>query len=162
MDIQVSSNFERLLFERLGRDAAPRARADGGAASQSGGFTIPHDALAAIRAEFDAMRARRRNARAEMARVWRESEVLLDPHTAVGVHAARAALTRDPRTPVDRAGDRPSRQIPRRGGEGDRRAPAAARRISPTCMASPSASRVCPTTPSAVADYLTPHARPRA
>ena len=35
-----------------------------------------------------------------MARAWRESGVLIDPHTAVGVHAARAALARDPATPV--------------------------------------------------------------
>ena len=35
-----------------------------------------------------------------MARAWRESGLLIDPHTAVGVRAARAALARDPKTPV--------------------------------------------------------------
>ncbi len=99
MDIQVSSNFERLLFERLGRDGE-RVRGLMAALKQSGGFTIPEDALNAIRAEFDAVRCSEAECEAEMARVWRESGVLLDPHTAIGVHAARAALKRDPRTPV--------------------------------------------------------------
>ena len=99
MDIQVSSNFERLLFERLGRDAE-RLRGLMAALRQSGGFTIPEDALAAIRAEFDAYRCSEAECEGEMARAWEESEVLIDPHTAIGVHAARAALKRDPATPV--------------------------------------------------------------
>ena len=99
MDIQISSNFERLLFERLGRDSA-RVRGLMAALKQSGGFAIPEDALAAIRAEFDAERASEAECEAEIARAWRTSEILLDPHTAIGVHAARAALKRDPATPV--------------------------------------------------------------
>ena len=99
MDIQVSSNFERLLFERLGRDAA-RLRGLMAALKQSGGFAIPDDALAAIRAEFDADRCGEADCAAEMARAWRDSGALIDPHTAIGVHAARAALKRDPATPV--------------------------------------------------------------
>jgi threonine synthase len=35
-----------------------------------------------------------------MARVYRDSGVVVDPHSAVAVHAARAALKRDPETPV--------------------------------------------------------------
>ncbi len=53
MDIQVSSNFERLLFEAYGRDAS----AVGGlmnSLSASGGFSVAAAPLAAIRAEFDA------------------------------------------------------------------------------------------------------------
>ncbi len=99
MDIQVSSNFERLLFERLGRDAA-RVRGLMAALKQSGGFAIPEDALQAIRGEFDAARCSEAECATEMARAWRESGILIDPHTAVGVHAARAALDRDPQTPV--------------------------------------------------------------
>jgi threonine synthase len=99
MDIQVSSNFERLLFERLGRDAA-RLRGLMAALKQSGGFAIPEDALVAIRADFDATRASESECEAEMARAWATSQILIDPHTAIGVHAARAALKRDPATPV--------------------------------------------------------------
>jgi len=35
-----------------------------------------------------------------MARVYRDSGIVVDPHSAVGIHAARAALERDPETPV--------------------------------------------------------------
>ncbi|HOV04566.1 MAG TPA: threonine synthase, partial [Kaistiaceae bacterium] len=49
MDIQVSSNFERLLFEALGRDAAS-LRGLMASLAQSGRFDIPAPALAAIRA----------------------------------------------------------------------------------------------------------------
>src|SRR5690606_24696534 len=56
MDIQVSSKFERLLFEALGRDAERLEQLMSGLA-QSGSFTIPEPALAAIRNKFRAGRA---------------------------------------------------------------------------------------------------------
>ncbi len=99
MDIQVSSNFERLLFEALDRDDAGLRGLMAGL-RQSGGFTIPASALARIRGEFDAARATEADCEAEMARAWKESGLLIDPHTAVAVHAARAALKREPATPV--------------------------------------------------------------
>jgi threonine synthase len=87
MDIQVSSNFERLLFEASGRDAAA-VRRYMGSLRQSGAFTIEAGAMAAIRAEFDAGRA----AEAEIADTIRatrdRSGYLLDPHTAAAVHVA--------------------------------------------------------------------------
>jgi len=54
MDIQVSSNFERLLFEAHGRDAATLRRLMAGL-RQSQGFSIEPGPLQAIRAEFDAV-----------------------------------------------------------------------------------------------------------
>jgi threonine synthase len=99
MDIQVSSNFERLLFEAYGRDAdAVRAAMAG--LKQSGEFTILAGPLSAIRRDFDAVRVSEKECAEEMARVHRESGITIDPHTAVGVAAARAALRRDPATPV--------------------------------------------------------------
>ena len=59
MDIQISSNFERLLFEAASRDAACRARADG-VAQQSGRFVLPDAVLAADPRRFRC-RPRRRN-----------------------------------------------------------------------------------------------------
>src|SRR6185295_2984203 len=56
MDIQVSSNFERLLFEAGGRDSDTVRRLMG-SLSQSGRFVLPDAMLAAIRSEFDAGRA---------------------------------------------------------------------------------------------------------
>jgi threonine synthase len=99
MDIQISSNFERLLFDAYGRDASA-VRALMGALKQAGEFSIAPPALAAIRRDFDAERTDEDACADEMARVYRDSGIVVDPHSAVGVHAARAALARDPATPV--------------------------------------------------------------
>jgi threonine synthase len=87
MDIQVSSNFERLLFEALERDGAMVGRLMGSLA-QSGHFELPAGALARIRAEFSAERVSEDATRKTMRRVHELSGHVLDPHTAVGVAAA--------------------------------------------------------------------------
>ncbi|MDO8358890.1 MAG: threonine synthase [Devosia sp.] len=94
MDIQVSSNFERLLFEALGRDAPALKRLMAGL-QQSGSFTVPETALATIRESFAAGRASEAETSATIADVLRESGYLLDPHTAVGVCVARELLLGD-------------------------------------------------------------------
>ncbi|MBI1981376.1 MAG: threonine synthase, partial [Methylocystis sp.] len=99
MDIQVSSNFERLLFDATGRDSAA-VRAAFASLDQSGAFDIPADALAAIRAEFDAQSVGETETTDEIRRTWRETGYVLDPHTATGVSAARVRLAHDPATPV--------------------------------------------------------------
>jgi len=98
MDIQVSSNFERLLFEAYKRDAdAVRRLMDG--LKQSGRFSIAPEPLAAIRAEFDASAVSEEETSAEIARVLKETGQMIDPHTAIGTHAARK-MQRVPGTPV--------------------------------------------------------------
>jgi threonine synthase len=87
MDIQVSSNFERLLFEASGRDPAT-VRRYMGSLKQSGAFTIEEAALASIRAEFDAGRASMDEAAATIRATLAGSGYLLDPHTATGMHVA--------------------------------------------------------------------------
>ena len=89
MDIQVSSNFERLLFEMNGRDGGlteeqlTRFRA-------TGRLEVEPDQRAAWLAPvFRAARADDDATTATMGRVYRDSGLLIDPHTAVGVHAAR-------------------------------------------------------------------------
>jgi len=89
MDIEVSSNFERLLFEAEGRDPAA-VRRHMAALGQSGAFTLEGAALAAIRGEFDAGRASDAQARDTIGTVWKSSEYLIDPHTAVALHVSRA------------------------------------------------------------------------
>ena len=89
MDIQVSSNFERLLFEVLDRDADALNRLMD-SLRQSGGFAIPEQALAAIRGTFAAGRADEGQTTATIRRIWDQAGYLLDPHTAVGVHVAEA------------------------------------------------------------------------
>src|ERR1700734_4507749 len=83
MDIQVSSNFERLLFEASDRE--PRqVVAQMNALAKEGSFTIPEDALARIRADFDAVRVDEPACAEEMGRVYRPSGMIIDPHSAVG------------------------------------------------------------------------------
>lgn len=99
MDIQISSNFERLLFEAHGRDGAAVRRLMQ-SLQQSGRFEIAPEPLAAIRSEFDAIGIDEAATAAEIGRTWREAGYLLDPHTAVGVAAARGGLAKDPATPM--------------------------------------------------------------
>lgn len=99
MDIQVSSNFERLIFDACGRDAA-LVRNLMASLNQSGRFELPVSVLTKITQEFDAYRTGETGTAKEMARVWRECGVLIDPHTAVGVHAARKAAHNDRATPM--------------------------------------------------------------
>jgi len=88
MDIQVSSNFERLLFEAAGRDASAVKRSMDNL-KQSGAFTIDDAALSAIRRDFDAGRATMDEAAGTIRSVLGASGYLLDPHTATAVYTAR-------------------------------------------------------------------------
>lgn len=99
MDIQVSSNFERLLFDAYGRDPAA-IRGLMASQQQSGRFEIDAAPLAKIRSEFDAYRTGETGVAKEIARVFNEAGYLIDPHTAVAVHAARKALAKAPQTPM--------------------------------------------------------------
>lgn len=99
MDIQVSSNFERLMFDACDRDASV-VRGLMASLSQSGRFDMPMPMLTKITDEFDAYRTGENGTTKEMQRVWKDCGVLLDPHTAVAVHAARKALLKDPATPM--------------------------------------------------------------
>ncbi len=87
MDIQVSSNFERLLFEASGRDAATVRRYMAGL-KQSGTFTLDAPVLAAIRNEFAAGRSSADETAATIRATLAGTGYLLDPHTATGVHVA--------------------------------------------------------------------------
>jgi len=87
MDIQVSSNFERLLFEASGR-TAQTVRRYMGSLKQSGAFTLDEGDLSRIRTEFDAGRAGTREVAAVIGSTLARSGYLLDPHTAAAVHVA--------------------------------------------------------------------------
>ncbi|OAF14812.1 threonine synthase [Bradyrhizobium centrolobii] len=87
MDIQISSNFERLLFEASRRDAAAVRRLMD-SLKQSGRFVLPDAMLAAVREEFDAGRADETETAAAIRAAWREAGELVDPHTAVALAVA--------------------------------------------------------------------------
>ncbi|MEP7222725.1 MAG: threonine synthase [Novosphingobium sp.] len=90
MDIQVSSNFERLLFDLGGRDG-------GALAEQMRGFEGTK-AMQLTNAQREAASALFSSARADAGQMsqairwaWEHCGELLDPHTAIGLHAARAS-----------------------------------------------------------------------
>ena len=88
MDIQVSSNFERLLYNLYDRQGDEVRRLMDNL-SQGGSFTIDPDQLTRAQQIFDAARVSEDDTKATIRAIFAESGQLIDPHTAVGVHAAR-------------------------------------------------------------------------
>jgi threonine synthase len=91
MDIEISSNFERALFDAYGRD--------GGAVAQlmdemkaSGGFAVSQGALGWLRDTFASGRVSEDETRASIAEELAASGELLCPHSAVGVKVAKDHL----------------------------------------------------------------------
>ena len=89
MDIEVASNFERLLFEVHGRDGGEVERLMTELAAD-GGFRLEAAALEAIGALFTAHAVDEETTKLTIATVKNDSGVLVDPHTAVAIAAARA------------------------------------------------------------------------
>lgn len=90
MDIQVSSNFERLLFEASGRDAAA-VRAMMANLKQAGRFDVPGEILDAIRGLFIAERSTEAETAAMIRELFETTGAVIDPHTAVGLVATGKA-----------------------------------------------------------------------
>jgi threonine synthase len=88
MDIQVSSNFERYLFELYDRDPVP-VRTLMHRFGEERGFLVEPERLAATRALFAAARCDDEETRETIRVVHAEAGILVDPHTAVGIAAAR-------------------------------------------------------------------------
>ena len=89
MDIQVSSNFERLLFDLYDRDGDEITRLMG-ELQTSGGFAINAEPLARARAIFAGYSVSEDETRATMAALFREQGLVIDPHTAIAIHGARS------------------------------------------------------------------------
>ena len=98
MDIQISSNFERLLFELLDRDSA-RLAALMEEFRETGALRVSGGLLDRARELFSGERFDDDQTRATIKAVYEETGLLLDPHTAVGVAAGRA-LKRDSGSPM--------------------------------------------------------------
>ena len=98
MDIQVASNFERALFEASGRNAAFVKDAMRGF-SETNSLTIPPDILGALQRRYGAASADDAATLTTIARVHKESGIVVDPHTAVGLSAA-AKLRSELKGPV--------------------------------------------------------------
>ena len=91
MDIQVSSNFERLLFELKGRNGAAVADAMK-TFRQSGSLPADDQAWRVAHGLFSAHKVDDTLTMQTIAETYARSGMLIDPHTAVAVAAARAEL----------------------------------------------------------------------
>lgn len=90
MDIQVSSNFERALFDAYGRDGAAVAQLMD--EMKSGGFRISQGALESLRATFASGRCSEEETLATIRAERAATGELLCPHSAVGVKVAQDHL----------------------------------------------------------------------
>jgi threonine synthase len=97
MDIEVSSNFERLLFELHDREGAAVAQLM--EELKGGGFKLSQGALERLRAEFDSACADEAATAAAITQAHAATGQVVCPHTAVGLHAAAAARG-DPAVPM--------------------------------------------------------------
>ncbi|MEM7188652.1 MAG: threonine synthase [Pseudomonadota bacterium] len=88
MDIQVSSNFERLLFELYDQDGGAVAQLMG-ELNEAGRFTLSQGALERLREGFASARADKAAAMAEILHWSDNAGMVLDPHTVIGIAAAR-------------------------------------------------------------------------
>ncbi len=98
MDIQISSNFERLIFEIAGRDAA-RVRELMGNLATSGSFALNQGEHASLKQLFAGARVDEDETRSVIRRLHEATGYICDPHTAVGISAA-AGVARDAAVPM--------------------------------------------------------------
>ncbi len=91
MDIQVSSNFERLLFEIEGRDASAVRRLMAGL-GQSGAFTLSDRARKVLGAHFSLGACGEAETARTMAEILKRAGIVVDPHSAVGIAVAERHL----------------------------------------------------------------------
>lgn len=89
MDIQVSSNFERLLFDLVGRDGGQVASILEGF-RETGRFSVKAKALEAAQVIFYGARFDDEETKQTIRDVYENADELIDPHTAIGIAAARA------------------------------------------------------------------------
>ncbi len=95
MDIQISGNFERYLFELLNRDGAQLTKLMQ-QFTDNGKFEVDADALRDACELFTAHRFTDQQTKDEIARTYQDCNELLDPHSAIGVAAARAFIADEP------------------------------------------------------------------
>ena len=99
MDIAAASNFERLYFEGVGHEGTETARAMR-AFSDLGVIDVPPSALAMIKGLFRGAGVDEAETARTMLATLQSSGELIDPHTAVGVAAARRIGPAAPNTPL--------------------------------------------------------------
>jgi len=91
MDIQVSSNFERLLFEILDRDAI-KVKQEMYNFKKNGIFSIPKETMLKVNNLFSAYMISNNETLDIIKNTFENYNYILDPHSAIGFGSARKAL----------------------------------------------------------------------
>lgn len=99
MDIMVSSNFERLLFDAFDRDGSALAKVMR-SFEASGDMTLPASAYQYLVSEFASASVDDAQTIAAIQSTWQHSQYLADPHTAIGIEAAHKYRQSDAQTVV--------------------------------------------------------------
>ena len=157
MDIQVSSNFERLFYELKGRDGAAVA-ASFAEFRRSGTLPASEAEWRAARALFAACRVDDAATRRSIAETFRTTGELLDPHSAIAVAAAKAAR-RDPAVPMVALACAHPAKFPEAVAEATGVRPALPARLA-DLMRRPERRPRLPRDLRAVEEYVRAHARP--
>ncbi len=93
MDISKASNFERFVFDLLGRDGARTKELFGAALARDGGFTITPDEYARIAGYgFVSGKSTHADRLVTIRSTWQTTGVMVDTHTADGLKVAREHL----------------------------------------------------------------------
>ncbi len=91
MDIQVSSNFERYLFELLAHDS-DQLNQMMASFNESGRFSIDKPLLQRAQQDFGAYRMNDQQIKAEIKRIYKSTGEIIDPHSIIGITAAKNTL----------------------------------------------------------------------
>ena len=91
MDIQVSSNFERLLFEILDRDAI-KVKQEMNNFKKNGIFSIPKEIMLKVNYLFSAYMISNNETLDIIKNTFENYNYILDPHSAIGFGSAKKAL----------------------------------------------------------------------
>lgn len=94
MDIQVSSNFERLLFDASNRDASV-IQNQMASLKQSGSFEVSDETMKNISTQFAAGACSEEDTSSQIKETLQQCAYLVDPHTAVGLHVAEQHLSHE-------------------------------------------------------------------
>lgn len=93
MDISKASNFERFVFDLLGRDGVRTAELFGPTLAKQGGFTLTQDEFARLSGfGFVSGKSTHADRLATIRSTWQQRGVLIDTHTADGLKVAREHL----------------------------------------------------------------------
>jgi len=159
MDIQVSSNFERLLFDLGGRDGAALAAQMAGFEA-SGAMQLSNAQREGAAALFTSARASADDMTRTIRWAHQSCSELIDPHTACGLHAARTSGI-DRSVPVVTLATAHPAKFPEAVERATGQRPALPERVG-DLFAREERFTVLPGDYASIAEYVTDHATPRA